>query len=494
VLAEHGRPITHVKMVRACQDLGEGGLQSVLLATLRSPVQWVRDQALILIANPRPGFSSTSDLTTEMGIDLGTRSLPRRWPIYLGIAVSKKDARIWASLLLATLCGLGELLFLLAAAWGLFQAADLPWVKDQVWSPLLSRPEMLTPAAHLVFQGLVTLGAAAVGLWRRSGQLWAWILGSVPIGLLLTVIGCDLWQREQPKLEFLDAISPASLLAALAGVLLLTLMGVTAHLGSVAVFGISTRWWRNTDTATLLSLVWKDSGLGRVFEMVLALVLIGLLFLGATKTYDSADRLLHRLLEGKKNLPWMNLGVVIFFIYLLGSAFLKVISARKGKALRTLGSHLANIGCFILFCAVIGIVFFRAAAFIFQGFWRPGSIQEDPAPPVWSIPEPGPLGVIGFLLLGLGISVFFLIRSGRPTSQNERLSREAWKDAITKATARRQESILLDTHYQTLGLSPEEYLTLLVEIEPLITKEPALSTYWNCRSQLEQALRQEQQG
>jgi hypothetical protein len=39
-----------------------------------------------------------------------------------------------------------------------------------------------------------------------------------------------------------------------------------------------------------------------------------------------------------------------------------------------------------------------------------------------------------------------------------------------------------------------EYLQVLKEVEPLIQQEPALSTYWDQRDQLEQALRQERRG
>jgi hypothetical protein len=71
-----------------------------------------------------------------------------------------------------------------------------------------------------------------------------------------------------------------------------------------------------------------------------------------------------------------------------------------------------------------------------------------------------------------------------------------WSAALRAASSKpREQSVLLArTDPQSLGLNPEDYLSLLVTIEPFVHKEPALSTYWGRRDQLEQVLRQERQG
>jgi hypothetical protein len=71
---------------------------------------------------------------------------------------------------------------------------------------------------------------------------------------------------------------------------------------------------------------------------------------------------------------------------------------------------------------------------------------------------------------------------------------ETWKDLMKNASPKRQEDILLRTHHQSLGVNAVNYLQVLKEIEPLVREEPALSTYWDQRDQLEQALRQERRG
>lgn len=71
---------------------------------------------------------------------------------------------------------------------------------------------------------------------------------------------------------------------------------------------------------------------------------------------------------------------------------------------------------------------------------------------------------------------------------------EVWKEVIRRASPRDQTSILRRTNHQALGLNAAEFLKVLQEIAPHIRYEPALSTYWAQRDQLEQVLKQERLG
>jgi hypothetical protein len=73
---------------------------------------------------------------------------------------------------------------------------------------------------------------------------------------------------------------------------------------------------------------------------------------------------------------------------------------------------------------------------------------------------------------------------------------EAWVGRMVTLTwlPRRQRDFLRRTAAESLGLDEKSYLEVLREIEPTIQSEPALSTYWDQRDQIEQALRQERQG
>jgi hypothetical protein len=65
---------------------------------------------------------------------------------------------------------------------------------------------------------------------------------------------------------------------------------------------------------------------------------------------------------------------------------------------------------------------------------------------------------------------------------------------LAESDSGEQHTLLLRTNYQSLGITADDYLELLKETRPLITSEPALSTYWSQRAQLEQVLKQERVG
>jgi hypothetical protein len=69
-----------------------------------------------------------------------------------------------------------------------------------------------------------------------------------------------------------------------------------------------------------------------------------------------------------------------------------------------------------------------------------------------------------------------------------------WKLLIGSERPERQEYILSRTTHQSLGLTPTQFLGVLQEVSALIEEEPALSTYWSHRAELEQVLKQERKG
>ena len=71
---------------------------------------------------------------------------------------------------------------------------------------------------------------------------------------------------------------------------------------------------------------------------------------------------------------------------------------------------------------------------------------------------------------------------------------EEWKAKIQKAKPAKQKMHLIRTDHHSVSLSATEFLLLLKEVDPSITREPALSTYWELLEQMDQALRQERHG
>lgn len=80
------------------------------------------------------------------------------------------------------------------------------------------------------------------------------------------------------------------------------------------------------------------------------------------------------------------------------------------------------------------------------------------------------------------------------THQNHGRTTEEWKRYIADADARTQRFILSKTSHQSFSLTPEEYLSILKEIREVIKEDPAASTYWAQRDELERALKQEKSG
>ena len=71
---------------------------------------------------------------------------------------------------------------------------------------------------------------------------------------------------------------------------------------------------------------------------------------------------------------------------------------------------------------------------------------------------------------------------------------EEWQQRIRKSKPAQQAELIARTDHQSLGSTPAEFLGVLDAVNPAIRKEPALSTYWQHRADLEQVLKQERQG
>jgi hypothetical protein len=73
-------------------------------------------------------------------------------------------------------------------------------------------------------------------------------------------------------------------------------------------------------------------------------------------------------------------------------------------------------------------------------------------------------------------------------------TREEWLKLLEPRSAGDQEEILLRTTHESLSLTPSGFLDVLNSAGSMIKGEPALSTYWRRRAELEQVLRQERRG
>lgn len=192
LLAERGSPLTQVKVMRACQHLTDTNTAKALQAPLRSSVQWVREQALMLVAARRGG----ADLPMEIALDLAGGFRPGLWPAYLKTVRTTGEPRHWLCLFAAVACSLLGVIMSLACAVGLYRLA--------VWSlahlasgralvAIGADVLLLHPASQLAFAGLVC-SAVVLGLYESPRSLWAWAPGSLAVGLYQFVAGLTLWR------------------------------------------------------------------------------------------------------------------------------------------------------------------------------------------------------------------------------------------------------------------------------------------------------------
>jgi hypothetical protein len=130
---------------------------------------------------------------------------------------------------------------------------------------------------------------------------------------------------------------------------------------------------------------------------------------------------------------------------------------------------------------------------LYWGFFKVLAWLADYAAALW-----GRFIVIGLLVLLFGTMVWILLygmrtmlrvlRSPYPTGK---FTPEEWIQKIGHANSIKQREILYRTNHQSLALTPQEFIEVLRRVEPSIRREPALSTYWAQRAEIEQALKQE---
>lgn len=75
-----------------------------------------------------------------------------------------------------------------------------------------------------------------------------------------------------------------------------------------------------------------------------------------------------------------------------------------------------------------------------------------------------------------------------------RFTFQEWLRLLQNNGGVKQEAILARTNHESLSLTPAKFLEVLQSARGLVKEEPALSTYWRRRAELEQVLRQERRG
>ncbi|HVS00749.1 MAG TPA: NACHT domain-containing protein [Thermoanaerobaculia bacterium] len=501
LLADHGNPITQVKMMRACQNVPEVDFIKILRRPFHSPIHWVRNQALILLAESGTATRAAgSDLATEMGHDLANGLFPVRLPAYVKAVKAAGKGGYWWALLAGTLCFALNLFLLFAAAGALYYGT---------WSLRAVHPD-LSPLAFLILPGAIALFgfliaiAAAAAIKMRPSMLWAVVLGSAFGLVILGLNFVFLWQAApfgaSIGLFVADLFGGFFIVSPI-----ISIGGALFHFTALSLYLAATASVRSSGhgLGAFLSGAWQScrfqaafKALQGFFKVVLPVQemkwnvvarngTIGVVFVVSF----AVCYFLAQGLSGMPFDPWLDLGIAAFLA--LAAACLTYAAWRK-----QLASFPAFLGSALLMVLVIGV----ANGFAILGLELLDRLSTKSS--LWGKILQGLVVVLCLALLAallfalwhllLALSRLWLTRAQKfpPGS----FTPDAWIDRLESANAEQQNRLLVRTDPQALSLTAAEFLEVLREIHPLIQKEPALSTYWDQRDQLEQVLKQERHG
>ncbi|HVS00750.1 MAG TPA: NACHT domain-containing protein [Thermoanaerobaculia bacterium] len=266
LLADRGNPITQVKMMRACQNVPEIDFIATLRQPLHSPINWVRNQALMLLGGSGAGARAVgSDLATEMGYDLANGLFPIRLPAYFKAVKAAGNGGYWWALLAGTLSFALNLVLLLAVSGALYYGAwSLRSVYPKPESPAEVRqfepPEVseerkadevdfrvLSILGHpgtMALFGLLVLIAAATAIKLKPSALWAVVLGSAFGILALGPLFLFLWQAVSASALFM--VVGFCVLGYYTVFPLGILVGAASHFASLALYLTATAQVRSS--------------------------------------------------------------------------------------------------------------------------------------------------------------------------------------------------------------------------------------------------------
>jgi hypothetical protein len=483
-LVEKGNPLSQVKMMRACQRILDLDLHSVIEKPLRSPIKWVRDQALLLVALAQSQTRiGKANLATEIGFDLASNEFLRRWPIYAKAAVRMKDTGIWWCFALATILSLAQLPLITVLGILAFSRGFAP----QEVQPIL----------------VTTLIAAILTLYGVPNLAWLLVPGAAWLSRGLSFIGSALWLGVPIELitkKFSDDSLPEFLLFIAISGIAVSVLHTLALLGYLAL----TRGPRGKGykLSSFLRYGWRECAYWLPY-MVAATWALMLVFPSPKpneppipKPHDDGN--LYGVFPIAL-LVWMN---VIIFLARGGAqegtwrerlhhftweavSWIKVVWEES----RVRGALLAT--CFLLLppalLYIVGVKLIVHLPEIYRVYQAHSLLFARIL--IASI-----LAVIIAIVVLNGVLLLRLMAAGRRMFPPNSFSPEEWKARIRRAGRWKQRELLRRTNHQSLGLGPKDYLEVLREVRASFEQEPAASLYWNLRDQLEQAIKQERQG
>jgi CHAT domain/NACHT domain len=511
--AEHlllqGDPSTQGKMLqayRALRDsdpaLDDPALETAVRAAERSPVRYVRDKAV----------QFTTDLPGEIGIDLATSELVRRFRLFLQAAYAGGDTRDWMALLVATLLGGAHLAAMLGLSltlsWACIQGLA-GWEGEVADPPVLLQLGSLGLHGFFLGQAVLTLGSLGFALVTRPRRAWLWCFGTVPVGCAIGYVVLAMSQSTLSMSQSVDAIGLAELMVLLLAIGLpgAAVAWALLHLAVLTLYSLFVpRRPGRPGFSELAKIAWRDCGYGATISGFFLLVLVCLILGGGKAVAAWLGELVGKLIwalgeglyslcswiaSGLQTIPGGPLPVLLATLSLFAISLLHPgVRQRLGRVIRGLAGLAGAAGCFLV-----------AGAFIVFG--------EPLLDPVFEWIQwvwahiPGRQHVRQAVLL---VVLVLIVRASLPRLVNwlrrvllpseppapRSWTPEAWKAELEAAAPSEQET-LLRVEPRSLRLSARAFMHLIREVYPSI-KEQAQYAYLQRRDEIERAAQQERPG
>ena len=517
-LAEMGRPTSQVKMLWAWKAATDVIPLASLQPPFRSPIGWVREQAILtfgtLAACRKQGAGNLGD---ELAFDLAANDLYARLRTYWMATEGRRGDRALVAWTL--LCNVACSLCVACAALGIgwLTASSLP---DSFWQsvPLVRRAG--AAAGFVTIAGTAAVLTAVFSFARGPGvlRLYALFTGlvscvlifiaqirCVPINLMGQIHilpppeGSALIEWQVPNwlapLAPMAAMLPALGLSFLAAFLAANIPAVVAGRGTFrrrcTVLGDHRNWavervggvaWLAAGAVLLVSLV------SRV--LVLLVSLVSRVLVCVAETWTSRISLIVGLAAGvgvvvaliryrrtiRENARTIREAVVTWVGCLLIIAIfilLDICTSLITTALHPFINALKRV-CDVVFAGLF------ACLVLFCLFWLAA---------IWAGLMYRLARYYVLLLLGPRWCAYLLLW---PPVRD--ISPDAWVEEFKNADAYAQAYLLLTANAKSLGVSPEEFLTILRQCERKVQPTPASSIYWQKCQEYYETVKQEREG
>jgi hypothetical protein len=508
-LMKHGNAITQMKMMRACIHLPIPKLLPVLRIPLTSKVDWLQEQARILLSASKQ--RGGAKLATEIGYDLAHGVLLLRIPAYVkAIRASHQNGSV-RSLCAGICCLLANYSFSLAMGGALYVLV-CALAEDSAKGHWLQVCWFMRGPWGIGGTAVLLVLVSALTMYKQPQYLWAAVVGTALATPLLVFFIAALWLAPGAAFGLLFAVAflfyvfgVQALTLAIAGFETFTL---ASYLGATVQFRqpedrltrfVGSAWsrrgfgWWTSRGATLVPFLifWAVVLLALsygLYEYVVSLwpilgrtvSAIGSGLGPLTKFFDVIGSIILKIIAG----AGMVFVLVCFALYL--RAFFTKQQVRRATAKemsQVVRSLLAAVRekwvGFSIAGAVVGSIILANLGF--------GSM----------IARGLALVLCGVLCVVLALQSVHLWHAGfgwRHDLRSHSHTESSWKSLLSAAGAYEQKDILSRSNHETLGVTPAEFLAVLQSAEALIMEEPALSTYWSQRAEMEQIFKQERQG